>query len=38
MAAKKRFISLSLEENERLSEAVRQFPCLYHKSKKESLF
>ena len=35
MAEKKRSTSLTLEENERLSEAVRQFPCLYDKSKKE---
>ena len=35
MADKSRLASLSLEENEQLSEVVREFPCLYDKSKKE---
>ena len=35
MAETKRSLSLSIEDNERLSEVVRQFPCLYDKSKKE---
>ena len=35
MADKSRLASLSLEENVQLSEVVREFPCLYDKSKKE---
>ena len=35
MADKSRLASLSLEENEQLSEGVREFPCLCDKSKKE---
>ena len=35
MADKSRLAILSLEENEQLSEVVREFPCLYDKSKKE---
>ena len=35
MADKSRLASLSLEENEQLSEVVREFPCLYDKCKKE---
>ena len=35
MADKSRLASLSLEENEQLSDVVREFPCLYDKSKKE---
>ena len=35
MADKSRLASLSLEENEQLSEVVREFPCLNDKSKKE---
>ena len=33
--ADKRSTALSLQENEELAEAVRTFPCLYGKSKKE---
>ena len=33
--ADKRRTALSLQENEELAEAVRTFPCLYGKSKKE---
>ena len=35
MADKKRYASLSMEENERLPEAVLQFSCFYDKSKLE---
>ena len=35
MADKSRLASLSLEENEQLSEVVREFPCLNGKSKEE---
>ena len=35
MADRSRLASLSLEENDQLSEVVREFPCLYDKSKKE---
>ena len=35
MADKSRLASLSLEENEQLSEVVREFLCLCDKSKKE---
>ena len=35
MDDKSRVASLSFEENEQLSEVVREFPCLYDKSKKE---
>ena len=35
MADKYRLESLSLEKNEQLSEVVREFHCLYDKSKKE---
>ena len=35
MADKSRLASLSLEENEQLSEVVREFPCLNDKTKKE---
>ena len=33
--ADKRRTALSLQENEELAEAVRTFPCLYDKSKKD---
>ena len=35
MADKSTLASHSLEENEQLSEIVREFSCLYDKSKKE---
>ena len=35
MAEKLRRSALSVQENEELAEAVRKYPCLYDKSKKE---
>lgn len=35
MADKIRRQALSVQENEELAEAVRKYPCLYDKSKKE---
>ena len=35
MPHRSRLASLSLEENKQFSKDVREFPCLYDKSKKE---